>query len=176
MMRSFALALGLVLSPACLSAEELSHFQTLYDLKSVTSKNLRIQLDPVDDDVRFSVTMIDQESGFQRRHEFEGQGLNDVTPYLLEERYACGVDYILLTVEYPWRHDLPQYVLVLDTFAFRASDFEYIDHTFGSLTDIAIMDSWNPERDLDMMPPVLVECLPERSSPPFRFVKNPMIL
>lgn len=154
-------------------AEELGYHQTLYDLYTVTTRTLSVQLEPVDD-FRFAVTLTDTETGFTQRHEFYGQGANDPTPFLLEERYSCGIDVILLTVEYPWRHDLPQYVLVLETFAFRDSDFEYIDDTFGSLTDIAIMDSWNPERDLDMLPPILVECLPEGSSPPFRFVENPV--
>ncbi|WP_374396356.1 hypothetical protein [Tabrizicola sp.] len=173
-MRLYGFLLVLLVAPSHISAEELGHFQTLYDLYSVSTRTLAIQLESVDEDVRFAVTLTDRETGFTRRHEFEGQGSNDVSPYLMEERYACGVDVILLTVEYPWRHDLPQYVQVLDTFAFRDSNFEYIDDTFGPLTDIAIMDSWNPDRDLDMLPPILVECLPDGSEVPFRFVENPL--
>ena len=175
MTRSFGLLLALMLAPAHISAEELTHFQTLYDLESVTSRTLSIQLDSVDDDVRFSVTLRNEETGFERRHEFDGQGASDPSPYLLEYRYACGVDVILLTVEYPWRHALPKYVRMLETRAFRESDFEFIDVAIGPLTDIALMDSSDPESsNLKMLPPILVECLPEGSWPPFRFVRNPV--
>jgi len=154
-------------------AEELGYHQTLYDLNSVTTRTLFVTVGPVDDS-RFAITLTDTESGFERRHEFDGQGANDPGPYLLEYRYDCGVDVILLTVEYPWRHALPMYVRVLDTFAFREKDFEFIDVAFGPLTDIALMDSTVPESaHLDMQPPVLVECLPKGSSLPFRFVANP---
>lgn len=164
----------LAVSASTVFADGLGYHQTLYDLKTVSTRTLIVELDSVDDDVRFSVTLTDGETGFKRRHEFDGQGSNDVSPYLMQERYACGVDVILLTVEYPWRHDLPQYVQVLDTFAFRDSNFEYIDDTFGPLTDIAIMDSWNPDRNLKMLPPILVECLPKGSEVPFRFDENPV--
>ncbi|MFD2102204.1 hypothetical protein ACFSKJ_02040 [Tabrizicola soli] len=157
------------------SAEDLGYHQTLYDLERVETREFSILLAPADDDARFSITLRDEETGFSRRHEFYGQGANDPAPYLLEYRYDCGVDVILLTIEYPWRHDLPQYVRVLDTFAFRDSDFEFIDDTFGPLTDIALMDSTVPDsKDLDMQPPILVECLPAGSETPFRFVENPV--
>lgn len=155
-------------------AQEVIYRNTL-DEQSVETDDLFIGLDSVDDDVRFSITLTNTETGFTRRHEFDGQGASDPSPYLLEYRYNCGVDVILLTVEYPWRHALPMYVRVLETFAFRESDFEFIDVAIGPPSDIALMDSSDPESDnLRMQPPTLVECLPEGSSTPFRFVDNPM--
>jgi hypothetical protein len=175
MIRQCFLLFLLTVSPWEVVADELGYHQTLYDLKNVSTRTLAIQLDSVDDDVRFSVTLTNEETGFERRHEFEGQGSNDVTPYLLAHGYHCGTSVILLTIYYPWRHDLPQYVRVLETFAFRESDFEFIDVAFGPLTDIAVMDSLDPESDnLNMQPPTLVECLPAGSDLPFRFVDNPM--
>jgi hypothetical protein len=156
-------------------AQGLDYFQTLYDETSVETRTLSIELDSVDEDVRFSVTLTNLDTGFERRHEFDGQGASDPSPYLLEYRYDCGTDVILLTIEYPWRHALPMYVRVLETFAFRESDFEFIDVAFGTAADIALMDSTVPEsKDLNMQPPILVECLPKGSEVPFRFVKNPM--
>lgn len=171
--------LFLILLVACSATPKASlAYEVIYrstvEEESVESRDLFIELTPVDDS-RFSVTLTDTETGFARRHEFDGQGASDPSPYLLEYRYACGTDVILLTVEYPWRHDLPQYVRVLDTLAFRDKDFAFIDRTFGPATDIALMDSTVPEsKDLEMQPPILVECLPEESEVPFRFVKNPL--
>lgn len=167
------LIIGAALTETTL-AQEVTYRNTLSE-QSVETRDLLIGLEPMNDDVRFLVTLTDKETGFVRRHEFQGQGANDPKPYLLELRRVCGINVILLTIEYPWRHDLPQYVRVLDTFAFRNSGFEFIDDTFGPLTDIALMDSTAPEsKDLDMQPPILVECLPEGPKVPFRFIKNPM--
>lgn len=153
-------------------AEGLSHFQTLYGEQSVETQNLSIWLITVDEDVRFAVTLRNKETGFERRYEFDGQGASDPTPFQLEYMNYCDTSVILLTVEYPWRHDLPQYVRVLDTFAFRASDFEFIDVAFGPLTDIALQDSAYPEElDANMLPPVGVRCLSEPGENPFEFVE-----
>lgn len=120
------------------------------------------------------MTLKNKETGHERRHEFDGQGSNDVTPYLLGYGYYRGSCIILLTVYYPWRHALPQYVRVLDTFVFRESDFEFIEMTFGPLTDSALMDSSDPESaNLDMQPRILVECFPANVRVPFRFVEKP---
>lgn len=174
MIRQSLFLLVIASSPQEVFAEEMGYHQTLYDLYSVATRTLAIELDPIDDDVRFSVTLTNKETGFERRHEFDGQGTNDPSPYLLEYRYDCGTDVILLTVEYPWRHALPMYVRVLETFAFRDSDFEFIDVAIGPATDIALLDSTVPEsKDLNMQPPILVECLPKDSKVPFRFVKKP---
>ncbi|MCA3458415.1 MAG: hypothetical protein ING01_14415 [Rhodobacter sp.] len=82
----------------------------------------------------------------------------------------CDTMTILLTVEYPWRHALPQYSRVLETFAFRASDFAFIDMAFGPVTDIALLDSSHPEAaDTAMQPPILVECISDEGGSPFRF-------
>lgn len=155
-------------------AQEVIYRNTL-DEQSVETDDLFIGLDSVDDDVRFSVRLTNTKTGFTRRHEFDGQGASDPSPYLLEYRYDCGVDVILLTVEYPWRHALPMYVRMLETLAFRESDFEFIDVAIGPLTDIALMDSSDPDSaNLKMLPPILVECLPDDAGVPFRFVSNPM--
>ena len=37
-----------------------------------------------------------------------------------------------------------------------------------------LYDLFGVARDLDMQPPILVECLPAGSETPFRFVENPM--
>lgn len=174
MIRQYFFLFLLTVSPWEVFADELGYHQTLYDLKKVSTRTLSIQLDSVDHDVRFSVTLTNLETGFERRDEFDGQGTNDVTPYFLAQGYHCGTSIIFLTVYYPWRHALPQYVRVLETFAFRESDFEFIDVAFGPLTDISVMDSSDPESaNLKMLPPVLVECLPAEAGVPFRFVKNP---
>lgn len=166
------LTLCLLVLSSDASAEELNHFQTLYDAQSVETRTLSIQLDMVDEDIRFSVMLLDKETGLERLHEFYGQGSNEVSPYQLHESYCCDTSVILLTVEYPWRHALPQYVRVLETYAFRASDFEFIDVSFGPLTDIALQDSTYPEElDADMLPPVGVRCLSEPVGKPFEFVE-----
>lgn len=158
---------------ASLSAQELSHFQTLFDQDSVETRTLMIRLDPVNDDVRFAVTLRDKETGLVIRHEFDGQGTNDPSPLQLEESYLCGTSVILLTVQYPWRHALPEFVRVLDTFALRRSDFAFIDVAFGPLTDIALADdsAYDPA-DLEMLPPIRVHCLTGQVEKPFEFFRE----
>jgi hypothetical protein len=151
-----------VVCAASVSAQELSHFQTIFD-----------RLDPVNDDVRFAVTLRDKENGTVRRHEFDGQGTNDPSPFLLEESYLCGTPVILLTVQYPWRHALPEFTRVLDTLAFRETDFAFIDIAFGPLTDIALAeDTFYEPSDLDMLPPIRVRCLTGQDGKPFEFFEK----
>lgn len=158
---------------ASVSAQELGHFQTLFDEDSVETRTLMIRLDPVNDDVRFAVTLRDKESGTVRRQEFDGEGTNDPSPFQLGEGYLCGTSVILLTVQYPWRHALPEFVRVLDTFAFRESDFAFIDVAYGPLTDIALADdsAYDPT-DLEMLPPIRVHCLIGQDEKPFEFFER----
>lgn len=166
------LTFGLIVLSSDASAEELNHFQTLYDEWSVETRTLSIRLESLDEDVRFSVTLHDKETGLERRHEFDGQGSNEAFPYMIEQNHYCDTSVILLTLQYPWRHALPQYVRVLETYAFRSKDFEFIDVTFGPLTDIDFVDSTDrAELDADMLPPVGVRCLPEASEKPFQFFR-----
>lgn len=173
-MKSFPIYILTFLLPAFgVSADILDHFQVLYSEDSVETRQLFIKLESVDDDVRFSVTLESRETGLKRRHEFDGQGASDPDPVLVAHRYYCDTPVILLTVEYPWRHDLPQYVQVLDTFAFRASDLVFIDATFGPLTDIALTeDSAYAPTELDMLPPIRVHCLLGNDAKPFEFFEQ----
>lgn len=166
-----AFVVGFCAAPV--SAQELSHFQTLFDEDSVETRTLMVRLDPVNDDVRFAVTLRDKETGLIIRHEFDGEGTNDPSPFQLEESYLCGTPVILLTVEYPWRHALPEFVRVLDTLAFRESDFAFIDMAYGTLTDIALADdtAYDPA-DLDMLPPIRVRCLLGNDAKPFEFFEQ----
>jgi hypothetical protein len=162
-----------VVCAASVSAQELSHFQTIFDENAVETQSLMIRLDPVNDDVRFAVTLRDKENGTVRRHEFDGQGTNDPSPFLLEESYLCGTPVILLTVQYPWRHALPEFTRVLDTLAFRETDFAFIDIAFGPLTDIALAeDTFYEPSDLDMLPPIRVRCLTGQDGKPFEFFEK----
>jgi|GEM_PF-1703512 len=166
----FVLPLVALLLADSTSAQELGSLQTLYDERSVQTQTLTIRLEPVDDDVLFSVTLLNKENGFERRHEFDGQGANDPWPFQLRYMNYCDTMTILLTVEYPWRHALPLHSRVLETFAFRASDFAFIDVAFGPLTDIALLDSNETEaEDMSMQPPILVECISDRAGIPLRF-------
>jgi hypothetical protein len=151
-------------------AQELNNFQVLYDESSVRTRTLTIQLDPTNNDVRFSVTLLDNETKFEVRHEFEAPLPETPVPFQLEQRNICGTSVILLTVDYPWRHDWPQVVRILDTYAFRGSDFALIDVAAGALADIALLDRSQLEtEDMAMQPPILVECIPDNGGSPFRF-------
>ncbi len=173
-MKSFPIYMLTILLPAFgVSAEIPNHFQVLYTEDSVETRQLFIRLESVDEDVRFSVTLYNRETRLRRRHEFDGQGASDPAPFLVAHRYFCDTPVILLTVEYPWRHDLPQYVQVLDTFAFRASDLEFIDATFGPLTNIALTDDTGyAPSELDMLPPIRVHCLLGNDAKPFEFFEQ----
>ena len=156
------------------SAEELNHFQELYDNRSVETRTLSIQIAPVDENSRFSVTLRAKETGLERRHEFDAPVPETPEPYLMKHSYNCDTSVIQLTVEYPFRHDWPQVVRTLETYAFRESDFEFIDATYGPLTDIALQDSTYPEQlPADMLAPVGVRCLSEPGGKPFEFVEPP---
>ncbi|MEZ5887215.1 MAG: hypothetical protein R3D56_10085 [Paracoccaceae bacterium] len=154
---------------AC-AAQEVVYRSTLAE-QSVETRDLLIVLEPVDEDVRFSITLHNTQTGFERQHEFDGEGASDPSPFQLTSMHYCGSPVVLLTIQYPWRHELPQYVRVLETFAFRTSDFAFVDKAFGPLTDIALLDSQDEgAKDLEMQPPVLVQCLSSPIGPPFRFV------
>lgn len=167
------LALGLFASPPDASAEGLRFFQTYYDEQSVETRTLSIRLNPVDEDVRFAVTLTKKETGLKKRHEFDAPVPEIPEPFQMEVGYYCDASIILLTVKYPWHHDWPQVVRALETYAFRESDFEFIDVAFGPLTDIALQDSTYPE-DLpaDMLPPVGVRCLSGSDGKPFEFFEQ----
>ena len=152
------------------SADELNHFQTLYDARSVETRTLSIRLAPVDESVRFSVSLRDKETGLEKIHEFDAPVPEIPAAYQMEHGYYCDTSVILLTVDYPWRHAWPQVVRILDTYAFRESDFEFIDVTFGPLTDIALADdtAYEPS-DIDMLPPIRVRCLVGLDEKPFEF-------
>lgn len=170
MSRRLVLSLFLFLSTVSASAQELSHFQTLYDETSVVTRTLTIRLAPVDQDIRFSVTLRNNETGFERRHEFDASVPEMPTPFQFEQRRICDIHVILLTVDYPWRHHWPQVARVMDTFAFRATDLAFIDVVEGALTDIALLDTSQIEaEDMSMQPPILVECISDEGGSPFRF-------
>ena len=161
-----------ILSIECATAQEVIYRNTLSE-QSVETRTLSIHLDSVDDDVRFAVTLRNKETGITKRHEFDGEGASDPSPFQLEESYLCGTPVILLTVQFPWRHALPEFVRVLDTFAFRETDFAFIDVAFGPLTDIALADdsAYDPA-DLFMLPPTRVRCLIGQAEKPFEFFRQ----
>lgn len=169
------LVIGLVASMSSIgsaSAQEVIYRNTLSE-QSVETRTLSIQLESVDEDVRFAVTLRNKETGVVKRHEFDGEGASDPSPFQLEESYLCGTPVILLTVQYPWRHALPEFVRVLDTLAFRETDFAFIDIAFGPLTDIALADdTFYEPSDLDMLPPIRVRCLTGQDGKPFEFFEK----
>lgn len=156
----------------CATAQEVIYRNTLSE-QSVETRTLSIHLDSVDDDVRFAVTLRNKETGITKRHEFDGEGASDPSPFQLEESYLCSTPVILLTVQYPWRHALPEFVRVLDTLAFRETDFAFIDMIHGPLTDIALADHtvYAPS-ELDMLPPIKVRCLFGNDAKPFEFFEQ----
>lgn len=143
--------------------------QTIYNGPTVESPELKVELQPQGED-RFAIFLTDQVTGRQVRHEFDEEGANDPEPFLMVEGRYCNTSVILLTIQFPWRHSLPQYSRVLDTYAFRSSDLAYIDMTIGPVTDIALLDSSQiSAEDMSMQPLILVECLSDPSGSPFRF-------
>jgi hypothetical protein len=146
--------------------------QTTYDGPTVETPELRIELRPVTED-EFTIHLMDKVTGLQVGQEFEGEGANDPEPFLLVRSQYCDTPVILLTVKFPWRHALPQYLRILETYAFRESDFKFVDATFGPLTDIALADDTAYEpADLDMLPPISVRCLVGLDEKPFEFFKQ----
>lgn len=143
--------------------------QTIFDGPSVESAELRVELRPRGED-RIAIRLTDKTTGRQVDYEFEGEGANDPEPFLMVEGRYCSTSVILLTIEFPWRHSLPQYARVLDTYAFRATDLAYIDMTAGAVTDIALLDSSEiAAEDMAMQPSILVECISDEGGTPFRF-------
>lgn len=168
-MKRDLLRLVLIIS---LCAATQSVGQTTFDGPTVETPELRIELRPVAED-RFTINMTDNVTGLQIGHEFEGEGANDPEPFLLVRSRYCGTPVILLTVKFPWRHALPQYLRVLETYVFRASDFKFVDATFGPLTDIALADdSAYAPSELDMLPPIRVHCLLGNDAKPFEFFEQ----
>ena len=155
------------------SAEDLGPFQTLFDYRSVETRTLSIVLASVDEDIRFSITLQNKETGIRRHHEFDAPVPETPGPFQMEESSYCGILVVLLTVQYPWRHDWPERVRTMETYAFRESDFSFIDVADGSLTDIALAEqsAYEPS-DFDMLPPVGVRCLPEPFEKPFQFFQR----
>lgn len=146
--------------------------QTTFDGPTVETPELRIELRPVAED-RFTINMTDKVTGLQIGQEFEGEGANDPEPFLLVRSQYCNAPVILLTVKFPWRHALPQYMRLLETYAFRESDLKFIDAAFGPLTDIALADNTAYEpSDLDMLPPISVRCIAGGDEKPFEFVEE----
>jgi hypothetical protein len=144
--------------------------QTIFDGPSVETAELRVELRPQGED-RFDIYLTDKTTGRQVHYEFDGEGANDPEPFLIVEGRYCDTSFTLLTIEFPWRHSLPQYSRVLDTYAFRMSDLAYVDMTAGPATDIALLDSSEIEaEDMSMQPPILVECIGDRGGSLFRFV------
>lgn len=146
--------------------------QTTYNGSTVETTELRVELRPIGDD-RFEIGLTDKVTGLRESHEFDGEGANDPSPLLLVQSRYCDTAVIMLTVEYPWRHNLPEFQRVLSTFAFRISDFAFIDVAYVPLTDIALAENTAYEpSDLDMLPPIRVHCLAEGNGKPFEFVEE----
>ena len=155
----------------CGWADVAKSSQTVYDKNRVETVERLIVLHPVDDDVRFSITLRDKVSGAEKRYEFDGEGASDPSPFLLDTGQYCGASVVLLTIKYPWRHALPQYARVLETFAFRAGDLAFIDRALGPLTDIALREDGQIERDeAGMHHPIGVRCLADPKESLFRFI------
>lgn len=104
--------------------------QVIFDGPSVETAEFRVELRPQGED-RFDIYLTDKTTGRQVHYEFDGEGANDPEPFLIVEGRYCETSVILLTIEFPWRHSLPQYSRVLDTYAFRMSDLAYVDMTAG---------------------------------------------
>lgn len=155
-----------------LGAATQSVGQTTYDGPTVDTHELRIELRPVGED-QFAIHLTDKVTGMQEGHEFEGEGANDPEPFLLVQSQYCDTSVILLTIKFPWRHALPQFRWILKTYAFRASDFKFVDATFGPLTDIALTDDTAYESsEIEMLPPIRVRCLFGHDEKPFEFFEQ----
>lgn len=155
-----------------LGAATQSVGQTTYNGPTVETSELRIELRPLGED-QFTIHLTDKMTGFQASHAFVGEGANDPEPFLLVQSRYCDTSIILLTAKFPWRHALPQYLPVLETYAFRAFDFKFVDATFGPLTDIALTDdtAYAPS-EFDMLPPIRVRCLLGNDAKPFEFFEQ----
>lgn len=173
-MRSYlAATFGIAISSVSASADELGYFQTLFGELSVETRTFAVHLAPVDHDIRFSIALTNKETGIQRFRQFDAPVPEIPVPIQMQESNFCDTPVVLLTVEYPWRHDWPQVLRTMETYAFRESDFAFIDVAFGPLTDIALADdtAYDPA-DLDMLPQIRVRCLTGRNGKPFEFVEK----
>ena len=119
MMRCLAASVCLVALAVDGSGEDLGSFQTLLGHRSIETRTLAIRLAPVDADIRFSVTLTNKDTGIRRNHEFDAPVPEMPVPFQMEESYYCDTSVVLLTVEYPWRHDWPQVARTMETYAFR---------------------------------------------------------
>lgn len=146
--------------------------QTIYHGVTVDSPELRVELRPQGED-RFAILLSDKVNGRQVSHVFGAEGATDPEPLLMVSGRYCDTSVILLTIQFPWRHALPQYARTLATYAFRTSDLAYIDMTMGPLTDITLLDNHaEGTDDSEMQPPVLVQCLSDPLGGPFRFERR----
>lgn len=154
-------------------ADVPSRFRTAFGDSWIEMQDLRIDLRSSGDDVHFAIILHSPETGLTREHQFEGEGSTDASPFQILRTGFCGTPVILVTVKYPWQQALPQYGWLLDTFAFRETDFAFIDVAFGPLTDIALADdtAYDPA-NFQMLPPIRVRCLTGRNGKPFEFVEQ----
>ena len=143
--------------------------QTTYHGRTVETKDLRVELQPIGEAL-FSINLTHKVTGLSESHEFGGLGTNDPEPFLLVHSRYCDTPVILLTIKFPWRHALPQFRRVLDTYAFRTTDLAFIEVATGPLTDIALADdtAYDPS-ETDMLPPIRVRCLLGNDEKPFEF-------
>lgn len=135
------LVAGSLANAAVASSEGHRQYLHLFNQQSVETPASLILVNPLGDQAPFSITLRDKESGLERGHDFQGQGANDPSPFQSGSMNYCDTMSILLTVDDPWQQARPQDRSVLETFAFRDSNFEFIDVAFGPLTDIALQDS-----------------------------------
>jgi hypothetical protein len=154
-------------------ADVASRFRVALGDSWIEMRDLRIDLRSSGDDVHFSISLRSSETGLTREPQFEGEGSPDASPFQILRTGFCGTPVILVTVEYPWQIALPQYGWLLDTFAFRETDFAFIDVAFGPITDIALADdsAYDPA-DLEMLPPIRVRCLTGQDTKPFEFFQE----
>ena len=167
------LTLGLCVISFGSLADGIRPYQVLYDDRGVETKLFSISLAPVDHDVRFSIVLTDKETGAQRRHEFDAPVPEVPEPFQMQQSYYCGAPVILLSVEYSWRHNWQEVRRIMETYAFRSTDFAFIDVAFGPLTDIALAeDSAYDPTDLEILPPIRVRCLTGQVEKPFEFFRQ----
>jgi hypothetical protein len=76
-------------------------------------------------------------------------------------------------LQYLSRHDLPEFIRVLNTFAVRETDFALIDVAFGPLSDIALSEdtSYDPA-DLAILPPTALRRLAGQPDTPVEVLEH----
>ena len=90
-MRVFFIALLASVAASDIALAEEVIYRSSLSEQSVETGELSIRLDPVGDDVRFTVTLHDKATGLERRHAFEGEGANDVSPFQVASMNAKSV-------------------------------------------------------------------------------------